>query len=79
MRQFPYSGSTFSDTVISEEGRSLIANELAALSEGQVTSLFSGAHFWEFLGGEKAKTERAWAVVFLDKVRQIADGGPCPL
>ena len=79
MRQFPYSGSTFSDTVISEEGRSLIANELAALSERQVTSLFSGAHFWEFLGGEKAKTERAWAVVFLDKVRQIADGGPCPL
>jgi hypothetical protein len=78
MRQFPYSGSTFFDTVISEDGRRLIARELASLTERQVTSLFTGAHFREFLGGTSPQTERAWTAVFLDKVRQIVDGGPCP-
>ena len=43
MRQFPYSGATFYDTVISEAGRQLIARELTALSERQLTSLFAGA------------------------------------
>lgn len=79
MRQFPYSGSTFSDTTISEAGRQLIAQELAALSERQVTSLFSGARFREFDGGAApGADERAWAAVLLNKVRQIAGGGPCP-
>ena len=79
MRQFPYSGGTFSDTTISEGGRQLIARELAALSERQVTSLFSGARFPEFHGGRGPGADaRAWAAVFLDKVRQIADGGPGP-
>ena len=79
MRQFPYSGSTFYDTTISEAGRQLIAKELATLSERQLTSLFSGARFREFLGGRgPGADERAWAAALLDKVRQIADGGPCP-
>jgi hypothetical protein len=79
MRQFPYSGGTFVDTAISEDGRRLIAGELAALTEEQITSLFAGARFREFLGGESPATERAWTAAFLDKVRQIVDGGPCPL
>ena len=70
MRQFPYSGSTFFDTTISEAGRQLIARQLTALSERQILSLFSAAHFPD---------ERAWTAAFLDKVRQIADGAPCPL
>ena len=79
MRQFPYSGSTFSDTTISEAGRQLIARELAALGERQVVALFSGARFREFHGGRGAGAdEHAWAAVFLDKVRQIAGRGPCP-
>ena len=79
MRQFPYSGSTFSDTTISEAGRQLIARELAALGEPQVVALFSGARFREFHGGRGAGAdEHAWAAVFLDKVRQIAERGPCP-
>jgi hypothetical protein len=79
MRQFPYSGSTFSDTTISEAGRQLIARELAALGDRQVVALFSGARFREFYGGRGAGAdERAWAAVFLDKVRQIAGRGPCP-
>jgi hypothetical protein len=77
MRQFPYSGGTFSDTAVSEAGRQLIARELSALSERQVTSLFSGARFPEFLGRDEGEA-RAWTAVFMDKVRQIADGPPCP-
>jgi hypothetical protein len=71
MRQFPYSGSTFPDTAISEAGRQLIARQLTALSARQIQSLFSGARF--------QGDERAWTAALLDKVRQIADGAPCPL
>lgn len=78
MRQFPYSGGTFSDTAISEAGRQLIARELTALTEGQVTSLFEGARFREFLAGGGDADVQAWTAAFLDKVRQIAEGAPCP-
>lgn len=78
MRRFPYSGGTFSDTVISEAGRQLIAGELTALTGPQVTSLFEGARFHEFLGGGPDADVRAWTAAFLDKVRQIAAGAPCP-
>lgn len=70
MRQFPYSGATFPDTVVSEAGRQLIARQLNALSERQMTSLFSGARF----GGDA----REWAAALMVKIRQIADGAPCP-
>jgi hypothetical protein len=78
MRRFPYGGSTFSDTAISEEGRQFIARKLTALSERQVTSLFTGARFREF-GGRTDGNARAWASALLDKVRQIASGAPCKL
>jgi hypothetical protein len=78
MRQFPYSGATFFDTTISEAGRQLIARELTALSERQLTSLFAAARFREVLSGGDDEAG-AWAAVLLDKIRQIADGGPCPL
>ena len=70
MRQFPYSGATFPDTAISEAGRQLIARQLNALSESQLTSLFSGARF--------RGDARTWAAALMEKIRQIADGGPCP-
>jgi hypothetical protein len=70
MRQFPYSGATFPDTIVSEAGRQLIARQLNALSERQMTSLFSGARF----GGDA----REWAAALMVKIRQIADGAPCP-
>ena len=75
MRQFPYSGSTFSDTTISEAGRQLIAGGLGALSARQVDALFTGAHFKAF---DSDTDVRAWTAALLDKVRQIADGAPCP-
>jgi hypothetical protein len=70
MRQFPYSGSTFFDTTISEAGRQLIARQLTALSERQILSLFLAAGF--------PGDQQAWAAAFLYRVRQIADGAPCP-
>jgi len=76
MRQFPYSGSTFSDTTIAEAGRQLIARQLAALTEAKVMGLFAGARFREF---SPDADERAWTAAFFDKVRQIVDGPPCPL
>jgi hypothetical protein len=67
------------DTAISEAGRQFIARQLAALSERQVTSLFTGARFPEFHGGKGAGADpHAWTMAFLDKVRQITDAGPCP-
>jgi hypothetical protein len=79
MRQFPYSGGTFPDTQISEAGRRLIARQLGGLTERQLVALFTAAHFPEFHGGRGTAAEpKAWATVFLDKVRQIADAGPCP-
>jgi hypothetical protein len=78
MRQFPYGGSTFYDTVISDEGRRLIAGELASLTDAQLTSLFVGARFREFFGGGSGADEKAWVAAFQDKVRQIVTGEPCP-
>ena len=71
MRQFPYSGSTFSDTAISEGGRQLLARQLTALSERQIEGLFSAARF--------PGDAKAWSAALLDKVRQITSGAPCPL
>ena len=78
MRQFPYGGATFPDTRISEAGRRLVARQLAGLTEPQLTALFTAARFPEFHGGRgEGADPKKWASVFLDKVRQIADAGPC--
>ena len=79
MRRFPYSGGTFSDTAISEAGRQLIARELTALTEGQVNTLFEASRFRQFLGSGHEADIHAWTAAFFDKVRQIADGAPCPI
>jgi hypothetical protein len=79
MRQMPYGGGTFPDTQISETGRQLIARQLSALTERQVLTLFSAARFRDFNGRtEVAGDPNAWALLFRDKVRQIAEAGPCP-
>jgi hypothetical protein len=79
MRQFPYGGGTFPDTQISEAGRRLITQQLASLTERQLTALFTAAHFPEFHGGRGAAADpKRWAAVFREKVRQIAEAGPCP-
>jgi hypothetical protein len=79
MREFPYDGGTFPDTQISEAGRRLIARQLAGITEPQLVALFTATRFPEFHGGHgTAADPTRWAAVFLDKVRQINDAGPCP-
>ena len=79
MRQFPYSGATFPDTPISEAGRQLLLRQLRPFTEGQLVALFTAARFAEFRRWwERSANPNEWAATFLDKVRQIADGGPCP-
>ena len=69
MRKLPYNGGTFPDAQITEEGRQLIARQLAALDERQILSLFSTLRF---------EDANAWTQAFLEKVSQITDAGPCP-
>jgi hypothetical protein len=79
MRQLPYDGGTFPDAQISEAGRQLIAGQLAALTDPQIVTLFSGARFTEFNGRRGPDADpNVWARLFRDKVRQIVDAGPCP-
>lgn len=74
MRDLPYEGGTFRDVRLSEEGRALLADLLRRLRPEQLRDLFTGARFGEATGGDVA----AWVGVFQDRVRQIADRGPCP-
>jgi hypothetical protein len=69
MRQFPYGGGTFPDAAISEAGRQLLLRELETISE-------SDARLW--LEGARFPHPGNWASVFMTKVQQIRDAGPCP-
>jgi hypothetical protein len=49
------------------------------ITEPQLVALFTATRFPEFHGGRgTAADPRRWAAVFLDKVRQITEAGPCP-
>ena len=79
MKSFPYNGGTFPDAQISEAGRQLLARQLAAFSDRQMTALFTAARFPEFHAGkEEGADVHAWVQAFRDKVHQIVDRGPCP-
>jgi hypothetical protein len=80
MRHLPFLGATFPETVITEDGRRLLANLLGAMSDRQIEALFSGARFAAFEQGRwfgPSADERAWVDAFQDKVRQVVEGGPC--
>jgi hypothetical protein len=79
MASLPYHGSTFADVQISEGGRALAVKLLRTLSPGQLNALFEAAGFSTFphvLGA--ARQPQAWTDVFLAKVDEIANAGPCP-
>jgi hypothetical protein len=79
MKSFPYDGGTFRDAQISEAGRQLLARQLTAVPDGQLPTLFSAARFSEFAKGRGPDAEvNAWAQALRGKIRQIADGDPCP-
>jgi hypothetical protein len=79
MEHLPWGGGTFPEQRISEAGRQFLLNLLTQLSSAQVKDLFAGARVQasEGITGE-GRQPRAWAAAFADKVRQIAEAGPCP-
>ena len=79
MKSLPFQGATFRDTVVSESGRRLLADELKQLRTEQVRDLFTAAGFTEYMKSSKAgRNVDNWVSAFEDKVRQIADRPPCP-
>ena len=78
MREMPHGGATFVDAAISEEGRQLLARAMARLGDDQIVTLFSAARFPEYARTGAGADARAWAEIFHDKVRQIAERAPCP-
>ena len=77
MKMFPYDGGTFPDVHISERGRQLLARQLNALTDQQLTLLFTAARFPEPDGEGRTHTD-SWSQLLREKIRQIADAGPCP-
>jgi hypothetical protein len=69
MRRLPYNGSTFRDGRIGEPGRQRLLAELQQISQADAQAMFAEALF---------ESPDAWAAVFIDKVRQIREAGPCP-
>jgi hypothetical protein len=79
MHNLPFRGATFPDTRISEEGRALLARELARLSDDDLRALFAGARFPEFQASTDDERDlRAWVRAFHRRADQIAAAGPCP-
>jgi hypothetical protein len=79
MQELPYNGATFAKTTISEAGRQLFAKLLTALSDRQLSDLFSGARFDQkrgLFGAPHPVTD--WVRVFRAKTRAVTDGPPCP-
>jgi hypothetical protein len=79
MSTLPYGGGTFPDRRISEAGRLLLAGLLEQLSARQLEDLFTASRIIVYDAIDaKARAAGAWVEVFLDKVRQIRQGVPCP-
>jgi len=79
MRHMPYSGATFMDVRVSEEGRQFASRLLTALSDTQIAQLFADARFDRPRGmfSDKHPVD-AWADVFRSRVRMISEGPACP-
>jgi len=79
MKSLPYEGATFPDTQISEEGRQFALSLLHPLTATQLNTLFESSGFSTFPHVlAAARQPQAWTDAFLDKVKQIENGGPCP-
>ena len=78
MKTLPYAGATFPDHRVSEGGRRLLLGLLEQLSEQQLIDLFTGSGITTYNHVSAAgRDARAWTDAFLDRVRQIREGGPC--
>jgi hypothetical protein len=72
-------GASFGEVAISESGRRFLADRLAALTPQQVSDLFEGAWFADYVdAGPESRDVAGWTAAFQAKVRQIIEGAPCP-
>jgi hypothetical protein len=79
MKALPHRGATFEDVSISESGRRLLGERLAALTEEQIRELVVAARIPTFDGSDADPAEvDGWVQTFLTRVRQITDRPPCP-
>jgi hypothetical protein len=79
MRHLPSHGATFPDARISEEGRLLLSQRLARLSDADVRTMFAEARFPQFYAATAERRDLdAWTAAFRSRVDQIANAGPCP-
>lgn len=78
MKSLPWSGATFPDWKISEEGRLLLLGLLDQLSEQQLRDLFEGSRIatLDQVSAEGRHVDN-WVRAFRDKVDQIRKAGPC--
>ncbi|HYU79061.1 MAG TPA: hypothetical protein VEK56_08740 [Vicinamibacterales bacterium] len=79
MRKLPFDGATFGEAHISEQGRHFLADMLTRFTDRQLTDLFTTSRFDDPLGIFRRSSAVAdWVRAFKVRVRQIADGPPCP-
>jgi len=80
MHSLPYDGATFPDVGVSETGRLMILGLLEQLSHKQLRDLFIASRItsYDAIDGD-GRDPDAWARAFEGKVRQIREGGPCPI
>jgi hypothetical protein len=79
MRALPYSGLTFRDVVISEEGRQFLIERLRRLPRSQIAALFRAARIADFDAIDPASQQvDQWVSAFEEKVAAIVRHEPCP-
>jgi hypothetical protein len=79
MRHLPYSGATFQDVRVGEEGRQLAARLLRRLSDEEIADLFRSARFDQRRGlFSDVRPVTRWVAAFTARVRVISEGPPCP-
>jgi len=79
MKALPYGGGTFPDARISDTARRQLAAQLASISREDIRALFAAARFPQhYSATDDEKDLDAWEAAFTDRVRQIAEAGPCP-
>jgi hypothetical protein len=79
MRHLPYSGATFQDARVSEEGRQLASRLLSTLTDEELATLFRGARFDQKRGlFSDVRPVEEWVDAFTARVRVISEGAPCP-
>jgi len=78
MSRLPFSGATFEDALVSEEGRQLLLNRLHRVTEEDLRRIFTAARFPEFHSGTDDRRDLdAWVEAFRYRVRQI-ERARCP-